>query len=284
MKTYRNKIKYLLFFLVMTVTWHNAFAVKEVLANSCISGGVKSDWNITVKKEKNTRLMSYNIRNARGLDEITNYDRIAGIIGRVNPDVIAIQELDSVTNRSKGADVLNILAQKMGLIAIYAASIEYDGGKYGIGILSKEKPLSVKRIHLPGSEEKRMLLIVEFKNFYFGNTHFSLNTEDRLESVKIINREVKKLNPEKPFILAGDMNATPESEVQKSINTVFTSFLSPMEYTIPADNPDRCIDYIYGYHGFDKWIRLTGSGVIAEKNASDHRPLYADFEIISEEQ
>lgn len=274
----KDKIKYLLFFFVLSAMCLNTTAVKGVLVNSGRSFTVKSDWNVPVKKEKNTRLMSYNIRNARGLDDITNYDRIAGIIGQVAPDVVAIQELDSVTNRSKGADVLNILAQKTDMIATYAASIDYDGGKYGIGMLSKEKPLSVKRVRLPGSEEARMLLIVEFEYFYVGSTHLSLRETDRLKAVDIIKQEAEKLNPGKPFFLAGDMNATPESVVQKSINTVFTSFISPEVYTIPADNPSKCIDYIYGYKGFDRWIRLAGSDVIAERVASDHRPLFADIE------
>ena len=224
---------------------------------------------------KTVRLMSYNIRNARGLDDVTDYSRIADVINRTSPDVIGIQELDSVTGRSSGVDVLDVLSRKTLMHQTYSASIDYDGGKYGIGVLSKEKPFSVKRVPLPGREESRMLLIVEFEDYFFGNTHFSLNAEDRLESAKIINREAEMLN--KPFFIVGDINAIPESDVLEELGKSFTSLVPHNQFTIPADNPTRTIDYIFGYDGVDGWSSLTDKGVIDESVASDHRPLFADI-------
>ena len=142
------------------------------------------------KEDNSVRLMSYNIRNARGLDNITDYDRIANVILETAPDIIGIQELDSVTGRSKGVDVLDILSRETLMYPTYAASIDYDGGKYGIGVLSKEKPINVIKVPLPCRNEPRMLLIVELEDYYFANTHFSLNSEDRMKAVEIINREV----------------------------------------------------------------------------------------------
>ncbi len=228
------------------------------------------------------RLMSYNIHNGIGLDDVADYQRIADVINGVHPDVIAIQELDSVTHRSRGVDVLDILGRKTLMHSTYAASIDYNGGKYGIGILSKEKPLSIKKVPLPGREESRMLLIVEFADYYFANTHFSLNAEDRLESVAIIKGEVEKLNITKPFFLAGDMNSTPKAEVQKEIINFFAPLVSPDGLTFPADNPVECIDYIYGYKGLGGWSLLTDRGVIPEKVASDHRPIFVDILIHSD--
>ena len=60
--------------------------------------------------ERNTlRIMSYNIRNGRGMDEVTDLGRIAEAIRKVAPDVVAVQEVDSVTGRSGGIDVLRRL-------------------------------------------------------------------------------------------------------------------------------------------------------------------------------
>ena len=60
--------------------------------------------------ERNTlRIMSYNIRNGRGMDEVTDLGRIAEAIRKVAPDVVAVQEVDSVTGRSGGIDVLRTL-------------------------------------------------------------------------------------------------------------------------------------------------------------------------------
>ncbi|MDD3310332.1 MAG: endonuclease/exonuclease/phosphatase family protein, partial [Dysgonamonadaceae bacterium] len=251
-----NRLKTLLFlgFFIFTLSLTNAMSVQE---------------------QNSIRLMSYNIRNARGMDNVTDYQRVADVINSIKPDIIAIQELDSVTNRSDGADVLDVLSRNTLMYPSYAAAISYDGGKYGMGILSKEKPLSVKRVALPGREEARILLIVELGSYYFGCTHLSLNAEDRLQSVEAIKREAEKLD--KPFFFAGDMNSTPDSPEQKSLNEVFTSLLSSNEKTYPADEPTICIDYIYGYKGMENnWSRLTNRGVIAEKVASDHRPLYVE--------
>jgi endonuclease/exonuclease/phosphatase family metal-dependent hydrolase len=48
--------------------------------------------------------MSYNIRNAVGMDNTADYRRIADVITNTAPDVVALQELDSVTTRSNDAD------------------------------------------------------------------------------------------------------------------------------------------------------------------------------------
>ncbi|MDD4696644.1 MAG: SGNH/GDSL hydrolase family protein [Fermentimonas sp.] len=255
--------------------------IAPIIASAVESSDISNNKIPEVKSENTTRLMTYNIRNARGLDDVTDYQRIANVIKKNNPDIIAIQELDSVTTRSNGVDVLDVLAGKTNLHPTYAAAIDYDGGKYGIGILSKEKPLSIKRVPLPGREESRMLLIVEMNDYYFACTHFSLNSEDRMLSVDVINSEATKLNPDKPFFLSGDINATPESDVLKEFYKSFTSLVSPDEFTIPADTPDKCIDYIFGHSSRGDWKSIGNRGVIDESVASDHRPLYADVRISS---
>ena len=248
-----------------------------ILAVSCTSTANRNNSDDQDNRGENTtRLMSYNIRNAKGLDDVTDYDRIADVINNTAPNIVGIQELDSVTARSQGVDVLDVLAEKTSMYSTYAAAIEYDGGKYGVGVLSKEKPINAIRVHLPCSSEPRMLLIVEMEDYYFGNTHFSLNEEDRLKAVDIIMEEVKKLNSEKLFFLVGDINATPESAEVQLLLEDFTSLVSHEEYTIPAKNPNRTIDYIFAYNANGVWESLDNSGVIAEEVASDHRPLYAD--------
>lgn len=96
-----------------------------------------------------------------------------------SPDVIALQELDSMTQRSNALDVLHELSLKAQMYPVYAPSIDFQGGKYGIGILSMKKPLSCFRMALPGREEKRTFLLVEFKKDYVACVHFSLTAEDQ---------------------------------------------------------------------------------------------------------
>ncbi len=224
-----------------------------------------------------TRMLSYNIRNCLGTDGVTDYRRVASIITRIDPDVAAIQEIDSCTARSKGVFVLEQLASLTGMHAVYSPSISYQGGKYGIGILSKEKPLSWRRINLPGREEQRSLLIVEFRNYTFCCTHFSLNEEDRLASAEIINKEFMK--SEKLVFLAGDFNATPSSEVMKRLSGYWSIINDPGDPTSPSEKPARCIDYILNLQSERHQVHTLSTKVEPEPLASDHLPVWAEIEI-----
>lgn len=52
------------------------------------------------------RMMSYNIHDGIGLDGKTDYNRIAGVISKWSPDVVAVQEVDSATQRAQRVDIL----------------------------------------------------------------------------------------------------------------------------------------------------------------------------------
>ncbi len=218
------------------------------------------------------RVMSYNIRNAKGLDEATNYRRIADILQISKADVVALQELDSVTYRSKQVDVLQKLSELTGMFAVYAPAIDYNGGKYGVGVLSKEKPLSVRYVSLPGREEKRVLLLVEFEHYVFLCTHLSLTEEDRINTVNIINHEAAAFN--KPVILAGDLNDLPGSSFMQSLQQRW-KLLSGEASTFPADRPDRCIDYILMRK--QDPFKVRSAIVMEEPVASDHRPVVVEL-------
>ena len=221
------------------------------------------------------RIMSYNIRNGKGLDNITDYQRIAEVINKAAPDVVAVEEVDSVTGRSKQIDVLTELAQQTLMHRTYAPAIAYDGGKYGIGILSKKKPLRVQQIPLPGREEQRTFLMAEFDNYIFCATHLSLTPEDQLLSLPIIRKEIEKLK--KPVLIAGDLNATPGSEFIKELQKDFIILNNLKQPTFPADTPDSCIDYIVVNKQESLPFTLLKTQVINAPTQSDHRPIIVDI-------
>lgn len=215
--------------------------------------------------------MTYNIRNCRGMDDSTNYSRIAQIIRNENPDVIALQELDSVTKRSKKIDVLNELVRQTGLSGIYSAAIDYERGKYGIGILSKEKPQKIYRKTLPGSEEKRTMLIAEFKHYVFINMHLSLTEQDRDASLPIIQQETKHFN--KPVFIAGDWNTTPDSRFIDNLQNNFILLNDTSLHTFPANKPQQTIDYIALKKANPTPMTLHNTYVTNAPVESDHRPV-----------
>ena len=157
------------------------------------------------------RVGSYNIHNAVGMDDKLDFDRIAKVIDDMDIDAIAIQELDSATERSNGLIVLDELAKRTNMVGTFNASIDFSGGKYGNGILTMKKPLNTKAIALPGREEERSLLIVEMEDYVFCCTHLSLNEADRQESMILIEQQARKYTS-KPVLLAGDLNALPSSD------------------------------------------------------------------------
>ena len=72
-----------------------------------------------------------------------------------------------MTGRSGGIDVLRTLGERTLMFPTYAPAIDFDGGKYGVGMLSKEKPVSYRYIALPGREAERVLLWVAFARYIF---------------------------------------------------------------------------------------------------------------------
>lgn len=227
---------------------------------------------------KKIRILSYNIRNARGMDEVVDYDRIADVIRRIDPDCVALQELDSATERSQGKVVLDELAKRLDMYASYGPSIAYQGGKYGIGVLSKAKPLRTEIVQLPGSEEKRSLLVVELPGYVMCCTHWSLRQPDRLSSVGVINEKIEKYTT-KPVFLAGDLNATPQSSEIEELFKTWEMLNDPCQPTFPSDNPRSCIDYIFCKKNPAFRIRVLQTYVEKESAASDHRPVWVDVQV-----
>ena len=217
------------------------------------------------------KIMSYNVRSAKGMDNVRDCGRVAKVILEQQPDLVAVQELDSMTNRCGKKYILGEIAQLTGMYPEYFPAIKFDGGKYGIGILSKEKPLAVQGYPLPGSEEKRALLVAEFQDYMFACTHLSLTEEDRLESLEIIGKIAAA--SQKPFYFAGDLNDTPGSPFLDGLQKNFRILNDVKAQTFPAPLPDRTLDYIAVWKGTAPKLDVVSKKVVDEPMASDHRPV-----------
>ena len=201
------RIKQLGFFACLA----SLFGMQEATAQNLVNNEEETE---------QLRIMTYNVRNGRGEDNLTDYDRVAEVINEKEVQFVALQEVDSMTKRSNQLDVMQELAQRTDMYATFGPAIDFDGGKYGIGILSKEKPLSVRQIALPGREEKRTMLVVEFEQFVLANMHLSLTLKDREKSLDLILDEAERW--EKPFFICGDWNDYPDSQVLKKIGKRFS--------------------------------------------------------------
>ena len=221
------------------------------------------------------KLMTYNVRNGIGIDDSVSVRRVADAIVRQAPEIVAVQELDSVTGRSQGRYVLGDIGKMTGMYPCYSPAIDYDGGRYGIGVLCRTEPLSVHRYSLPGEEEARAMIVVEMTDYMFACTHMSLTDADRMRSLDIIRSVASESYSatHKPFFIAGDFNSHPDSEFIKALMVEFTPLTDTTVPTFPADIPDETLDYIILYAPSVTGPVKSGSSVVNEPSASDHRPV-----------
>ena len=77
---------------------------------------------------------------------VLNVTRTAQAIGKVNPFAIGLQEVDNKTERSP-LDETKELAKKLGMHGYFLKNRRYQGGGYGVAILTKQKATETKEFH-----------------------------------------------------------------------------------------------------------------------------------------
>jgi endonuclease/exonuclease/phosphatase family metal-dependent hydrolase len=232
-------------------------------------------------------VMSYNIHHANPPSQPAGFidlDTIAATIQQSGAELIAVQELDSVTERSNRQHQLLILADKLKMNYHFERTIPYQGGAYGIGILSKHPIQKVHVLKLPEIEgkstEPRKLIVAEVnmlgKMVYFACTHTDYKyPEVNLKQMQELSEYLVKLPGSYPVIVGGDFNAVTNSAGIQWMEKRFSNASVRNEFTIPVVNPKRRIDFIF-YRG-DR-IRFVRDTVYSQHNyGSDHLPIAAEF-------
>ncbi len=242
------------------------------------------------------RILCYNIHYGQGMDGEYDVKRLAEVINKFEPDLVALQEIDVGVERSGRVHQIRELGKHTGMASRYGPTQHYQGGLYGNGVLSKLPILDVAIHPLPyteATEEKVtyprgcVAVTVKLPNgkpLRFISTHFQHNVEeDRVAEAKAINQLFKDEAKKIPTILAGDMNAVPDAEpvVELLKHWSIASTSDELAPTAPSTKPRSRIDYIF--LGKGKTIATVEAGVIDEQMASDHRPVFAVLEIEADE-
>ena len=234
------------------------------------------------------RLATYNTHRCEGWETQTNVDRAnynntAKVISLIDPDVIALQELDKFTTWHPH-DQLQELADRTGMKPYYCKTIDYRGGDYGIGILSKREPLRTVAGDLPGTEARKFFL-AEFDDYIFIATHLChLETTNRAQSVEIINAYIAAnyASYTKPIFLAGDFNeSNMSSEMMVKLKEKWEIISTSSNTFMNTATPKR-IDYIVLYKGNKAACEVLGTAVpsydeINVNKVSDHLPVLVDI-------
>ena len=241
------------------------------------------------EESRTLRVLCYNIHYGQGTDGVYDIPRLAKVIRDTKPDLVALQEIDVGVGRSARIHEARELGKLTDMAVRFGPTQHYDGGLYGNGVLSR---LPIEDVHIQplpysNSNAKRttyprgaIAVTVRLENgkrLRFISTHFQHNVEeDRVAEAKAIVKHFAGAD-QLPSILAGDMNATPESEPIAILTEHWQHTSdSAFEPTAPSGKPTSRIDYIF--YQPSAGLKLRESRVIDEPVASDHRPVLAVFE------
>src|SRR5690606_38132755 len=231
------------------------------------------------------KILSYNIHHGSPPAHANKIDleAIAKVIKDSDADLVGVQEVDVRVSRSGNVDQAAKLAELTGMDYFFCKGIDLEEGEYGTLILTKHKIVGKRRYDLPMVEESenRSLAIVDVelpdgKMVSFANTHLDLGEANKVAQAKYINELGDWY--ERPLILVGDLNAEPDDEPIKILETHFERNTTSNGPTFPNVNPRTEIDYIMvGKHSKFAWKSYQ---VLSEEYASDHRPLFTEIEIV----
>lgn len=240
------------------------------------------------------RVLSYNIHAGKDAQQQPNVERVAAIIDSLDADIVMLQEVDRRTARAGGADHLAELERLTGMHAAFGKSLDYQGGDYGIAILSRWPIDSMETIALAveppqeragGSHEPRVglhaIVRAPFGRLHVLNTHIDAGgpaTYRKQEVVGLLARIRNHVPATEALIFGGDLNARPTTDeiaaVSLALTDAFATCGSGAAETFPAAAPDRRIDYVFYRHARCIQARVPVT------QASDHRPLFVTLEIL----
>ena len=236
------------------------------------------------------KVMAYNIHHANppSKPDVIDIEAIVRVIKNQDPDLVALQEVDSHTKRSGEGNQAELIAEQLGMYYYFSKAINYDDGEYGNAILSRYPIENVETINLPnepGSNvENRVLskgeiVLSSGTRVVFASTHldYKANSPSRILQIEKIIEIAKDL--EMPMILAGDFNDVMGSETLNLLRSEFDLSCRTCPPTIPVVQPTRAIDFI-SYRHPDGKFRAKDHEVINETYASDHRPIAATIELL----
>jgi len=248
---------------------------------------VAAGGSFPVHAQDTLTVMSYNIYHAeQAYDEGKgSVQDIASLINEIQPDFVALQEVDEMTGRMAALNdgepfsLIDSLATLTNMTGYFGKAIDYDGGGYGEGLLSRQ-PLESQKVMLPNPKggEKRAMLYVKAHTstgqaFIFAGTHLGHQfKENRVAQVKAINEYFSTYS--QPVMIAGDFNFEPSDKaydvMQKQWMDAAVEVGKQPEPTYSSKDPQKRIDYLF-LSNSSNWKILEIKTV--KRNYSDHLPV-----------
>ena len=227
------------------------------------------------------RVAAYNIKHGQGMDGVVDLERVADVLRPLDADVITLQEMDRGTERTEGVDQAARLGELLGMEAYFGDFMPYQGGHYGMAILSRLPVVASHNHRLPDGDEPRTALEVrvavgpgEMEVSVVG-IHFYRTDEERLAQAQTL---VEALGGGGPALLVGDFNSTRGDPVMSFLSESWSILdKDGPHFTFPSDTPEREIDFVLVRP--ENAFEVIEHRVVDEKIASDHRPLLVVFRL-----
>ena len=235
------------------------------------------------------RVLVLNMHAGKDAKGARNLDAVAALVTQTKADLVLLQEVDRRTKRAGGEDQVDVLAGATHYAPAFGPSlVAYDGGQYGIAVLSRgfvgfktthSLPVSPAQTRAGGSHEPRVALLafadVRGNPWTVINTH--LDPAEGPARGQEIGHLVDLVKQEQltatPLVVGGDFNSTPDNPVLQTLKAAglrdaWTECGSGDGFTYPADTPTKRIDYLW----------LSGnlhcaSAQVLDTQISDHRPV-----------
>lgn len=238
------------------------------------------------------RVMTYNTHSCGGMDGRVSPRRIARVIGRQDPDIVALQELDLGKRRSRAEDQADIIARELEMNVVFCPTVTRDSEHYGHALLCRWPIEVVRRAFLPGAPggwwpEPRAALwarvLLGTRRLNIITTHLGLGTQERINQMQaLLGPEwIGSIPPEEDVILCGDFNAMPGSPPYKMAAAKLRDVQIGLEghrplRTFSSNQPFTRIDHVFVTPALEPRRVFVPRGDLT-RVASDHLPLVVDL-------
>jgi len=240
------------------------------------------------------RILTYNVHRCVGVDRRLDVGRVADVIARLAPDIVALQELDVGRLRTKGVDQAHEIARRLDMAFHFHPALKVEEELYGDAVLTSLPERLVKTGPLPGHPriaalEPRGALWLEIevdgRPVQVINTHLGLVPREQHLQAAHLAGPAWLGDPActGPTILLGDFNATTSSVVHRAITARLrqSRALAPRTSptaTFPSTFPVLRIDHLFVSNEIVVKDVFTPFDALC-RVASDHLPLVMDFEL-----
>ncbi len=240
------------------------------------------------------RILTYNVHRCVGTDRRLDVGRVADVIASLEPDIVALQELDVGRARTGGVDQAHEIARRLDMDFHFHAALKVEEELYGDAILTclPERLIQVGPLpgypKVPRLEPRGALWIaveLEGQEVNIINTHLGLVPREQQIQAAFLAGPAWLKHPvcTGPTILLGDFNATATSVVYRTLTSRLAAArrLSPHRRptsTFPSPLPVLRIDHLFVSPDVQV-MDVSAPYNPLVRVASDHLPLVMDFKL-----